>query len=190
MAVRNGGAFASTAVGTYSRIMLSVLEDPVLAELSTTGDLTLDQLRLMATASARGTGFDPDSRRTPDAATIAALLADHVSMAVLNHRPAAIRLVPVPGKKAGDRVEYDNTQLGQAAVFGVPGPAWRASSSPAAAACRRYVSNAAQKRFRRERRRGCRLWQLSLSTGGPDRLECRGRSRKQFVGMSLPHVVG
>jgi uncharacterized protein (UPF0210 family) len=120
LAVRNGGAFASTAVGTYSRVMLSVLEDPILAELSTTGDLTLDQLRLMATASAGGLDLIPISGDT-DAETIAALLADHVSMAVLNQRPASIRLVPVPGKKAGDRVEYENSQLGQAAVLGVPG---------------------------------------------------------------------
>ncbi|MFO0917441.1 MAG: DUF711 family protein [Planctomycetaceae bacterium] len=120
LAVRNGGAFASTSVGSYSRVMLSVLEDPFLAELSTTGDLTLDQLRLMATASAGGLDLIPISGDT-DVETIAALLADHVSMAVLNERPAAIRLVPVPGKKAGDRVEYENSQLGQAAVFGVPG---------------------------------------------------------------------
>jgi uncharacterized protein (UPF0210 family) len=120
IAIRNGGAFASSSAGAYSRIMLSVLEDPALAHLSTTGQLTLDQLRLMATASAGGLDLIPIPGDT-DAATIAALLADHVSMAVLNHRPAAIRLVPVPGKQPGDRVEYENSELGQAAVFAVPG---------------------------------------------------------------------
>jgi len=120
LAVRTGGAFASCSAGAYSRIMLSVLEDPALAHLSTTGQLTLDQLRLMATASAGGLDLIPIPGDT-DASTIAALLADHVTMAVLNHRPAAIRLVPVPGKQAGDRVEYDNSELGEAAVFAVPG---------------------------------------------------------------------
>lgn len=120
IAVRTGGAFASCHVGAYSRIMLSVLEDPALAYLSTTGELTLDQLRLMANASAGGLDLIPIPGDT-DESTIAALLADHVSMAIVNHRPAAIRLVPVPGKQPGDRVEYENSQLGQAAVFAVPG---------------------------------------------------------------------
>lgn len=120
LAVRTGGAFASPSAGAYSRIMLSVLEDPALAHLSTTGQLTLDQLRLMAGASAGGLDLIPIPGDI-DASTIAAILADQVSMAVLNNRPAAIRLVPVPGKQAGDRVEYDNSELGQAAVFAVPG---------------------------------------------------------------------
>jgi uncharacterized protein (UPF0210 family) len=120
IAVRTGGAFASCSAGAYSRIMLSVLEDPALAHLSTTGQLTLDQLRLMATASAGGLDLIPIPGDI-DASTIAALLADQVSMAVLNHRPAAIRLVPVPGKQPGDRVEYENSELGQAAVFAVQG---------------------------------------------------------------------
>lgn len=120
LAIRSGGAFASCSAGAYSRIMLSVLEDPALAHLSTTGQLTLDQLRLMATASAGGLDLIPIPGDT-DASTIAAILSDHVAMAIINHRPAAIRLVPVPGKQAGDRVEYDNTELGQAAVFGIPG---------------------------------------------------------------------
>lgn len=120
MAVRRGGAFASCSAGAYSRIMLSVLEDPELASLSTTGLLTLDQLRLMANASAGGLDLIPIPGDT-DESTIAAMLADHVTMAIVNHRPAAIRLVPVPGKHPGDRVEYENSQLGQAAVFDVPG---------------------------------------------------------------------
>jgi uncharacterized protein (UPF0210 family) len=120
MAVRTGGAFASCYAGAYSRIMLSVLEDPALARLSTTGELTMDQLRLMANASAGGLDLVPIPGDT-DETTIAALLADHVAMAIVNGRPAAIRLVPVPGKQAGDRVEYENSQLGQAAVLAVPG---------------------------------------------------------------------
>ena len=41
-----------------------------------------------------------------DVATLAAIISDQVSFAVFNHRPASIRIIPVPGKQAGDEVTY------------------------------------------------------------------------------------
>ena len=41
-----------------------------------------------------------------DVATLAAIISDQVSFAVLNRRPAAIRIIPVPGKRAGEGVTY------------------------------------------------------------------------------------
>ncbi len=41
-----------------------------------------------------------------DAATLSALMADEVAIGVINHKTTATRLIPVPGKKAGDRAVF------------------------------------------------------------------------------------
>ena len=104
-AIRAGSAFASCAAGAYSRIMLSVLEDASLAQATQSGTLTFDQLCMAANAGSSGLDLICLAGDT-DAATLAAIIADQVSFAVLNRRPCAVRLIPVPGKQAGDIVSY------------------------------------------------------------------------------------
>ena len=41
-----------------------------------------------------------------DAETLAALIADEVAIGVINHKTTAVRVIPVPGKKAGDRAVF------------------------------------------------------------------------------------
>ena len=104
-AVRAGAAFASCAAGGYSRIMLSVLEDSTLAVATKSKELTFDQLCMAANAGSGGLDLVSLSGDT-DVATLAAIISDQVSFAVFNHRPASIRIIPVPGKQAGDEVTY------------------------------------------------------------------------------------
>ena len=104
-AIRAGSAFASCAAGAYSRIMLSVLEDAGLSEATQSGTLTFDQLCMAANAGSSGLDLICLAGDT-DAATLAAIISDQVSFAVLNRRPCAVRLIPVPGKQAGDAVSY------------------------------------------------------------------------------------
>ena len=104
-AVRAGAAFASCAAGGYSRIMLSVLEDSSLAAATKSKELTFDQLCMAANAGSGGLDLVSLPGDT-DVATLAAIISDQVSFAVLNHRPVAIRIIPVPGKRAGDGVTY------------------------------------------------------------------------------------
>ena len=40
------------------------------------------------------------------AETIAAIIADEVAIGTINHKTAAVRLIPAPGKRAGERVSY------------------------------------------------------------------------------------
>jgi hypothetical protein len=54
------------------------------------------------------------------AETIAAIIADEVAIGVINHKTTAVRIIPAPGKKVGDRVEYGGL-LGHAPVMPVHG---------------------------------------------------------------------
>jgi uncharacterized protein (UPF0210 family) len=118
-AMRAGSAFASCSAGAYSRIMLSILEDTGLAAATQSGTLTFDQLCMAANAGANGLDLICLEGET-DHPTLAAIIADQVSFAILNHRPAAVRLILVPGKQAGDTVTYGGMK-GSAAILPVRG---------------------------------------------------------------------
>ena len=118
-AIRAGSAFASCAAGAYSRIMLSILEDCSLAAATQSGTLTFDQLCMAANAGAGGLDLICLPGDT-DLATLAAIIADQVSFAVLNRRPGAVRLIIVPGKQAGDLVSYSGMK-GNAVILPVRG---------------------------------------------------------------------
>lgn len=118
-AMRAGSAFASCSAGAYSRIMLSVLEDESLAAATQSGTLTFDQLCMAANAGANGLDLICLPGDT-DVATLAAIISDQVSFAVLNRRPAAVRLIVVPGKSAGELVSY-NRMKGSTVILPVRG---------------------------------------------------------------------
>lgn len=118
-AIRAGSAFASCSAGAYSRIMLSVLEDSSLAAATQSGTLTFDQLCMAANAGASGLDLICLPGDT-DLPTLASIISDQVSFAVLNRRPAAVRLVIVPGKQAGDLVSYSGMK-GNAVILPVRG---------------------------------------------------------------------
>jgi uncharacterized protein len=42
----------------------------------------------------------------PHAETLAALIADEVAIGVINHKTTAVRIIPVPGKQAGERAVF------------------------------------------------------------------------------------
>ena len=118
-AIRAGSAFASCSASAYSRIMLSVLEDSSLAAATQSGTLTFDQLCMAANAGASGLDLICLPGDT-DLSTLAAIISDQVSFAVLNRRPAAVRLIIVPGKQAGDMVSYSGMK-GNAVILPVRG---------------------------------------------------------------------
>ena len=52
------------------------------------------------------------------AETIAAIIADEMAIGVMNKKTTAVRMIPAPGKKAGDSVEFGGL-LGRAPVMPV-----------------------------------------------------------------------
>ena len=103
------GAIDVKATG-YSGLMIPVLEDEVLARRWTEGVLTLEDLLAYSSVCAAGLDTVP----LPGDATLAELeriIGDIASLAVKLRKPLTARLIPVPGKRAGQRTEFHNPLL-------------------------------------------------------------------------------
>ena len=90
----------------FSGFMQPVLEDSVLAKRAAEGTLTIKDLLLNSTVC--GTGLDtvPLPGDTT-AEQLAPLLLDLSALALRLNKPLTARLMPVPGKKAGDATNFD-----------------------------------------------------------------------------------
>jgi uncharacterized protein len=104
-AVKKGGAFASSSVGGLSGAFIPVSEDAALAAAVTAGHLTLEKLEAMTSVCSVGLDMVAIPGDTP-AETIAAIIADEMAIGVVNDKTTAVRLIPVPGRRAGDVVEF------------------------------------------------------------------------------------
>lgn len=90
----------------FSGFMQPLLEDAVLAERASQGTLTIKDLLLYSAVC--GTGLDtvPLPGDT-NSGQIAALLLDLCALALRLDKPLTARLMPIPGKAAGERTEFD-----------------------------------------------------------------------------------
>jgi len=90
----------------YNGLFLPVLEDSVLAQRAADGCLRVNDLLLYSAVC--GTGLDtvplPGDTSAPQ---IAAILTDVAALAVRLDKPLSARLMPIPGKAAGDPVTFD-----------------------------------------------------------------------------------
>jgi hypothetical protein len=90
----------------FNGLMLPVLEDALLAQRAAEGSLGLKDLLLYS--SVCGTGLD--TVPLPGAATapqLSAVLLDVAALAQRLNKPLTARLMPVPGKQAGDPTGFD-----------------------------------------------------------------------------------
>ena len=104
-AVKKGGAFASSHVGGLSGAFIPVSEDLNIAEAAANGGLTLEKLEALTSVCSVGLDMVPLPGIT-SAETLAAIIADEMAIGVINNKATAARLIPVPGKKAGDRFHF------------------------------------------------------------------------------------
>lgn len=116
-AVKKGGAFASSYVGGLSGAFIPVSEDLNIADAAEKGYLSLDKLEAMTAVCSVGLDMVPLPGDTP-AETISAIIADEMAIGVINKKTTACRLIPVPGKKAGDRVHFGGL-LGESTIMEV-----------------------------------------------------------------------
>ncbi len=117
-AVKKGGAFASSYVGGLSGAFIPVSEDLNIAEAARGGILTLAKLEALTSVCSVGL----DMVALPgdvSADTLAAIIADEMAIGVINKKTTATRLIPVPGKKAGERAFFGGL-LGEATIMPVP----------------------------------------------------------------------
>jgi uncharacterized protein (UPF0210 family) len=117
-AVKKGGLFASSSVGGLSGAFIPVSEDSTLAAAVRQGYLTLEKLEAMTAVCSVGLDMVLIPGDTSPE-TIAALIADEMAIGVINNKTTAARLIPVPGAKAGDWVDFGGL-FGASPVLEVP----------------------------------------------------------------------
>ena len=116
-AVKKGGAFASSHVGGLSGAFIPVSEDLNIAAAAASGILSLEKLEALTSVCSVGLDMVPLPGDT-SAETLAAIIADEMAIGVINKKTTAARLIPVPGKQAGDQIHFGGL-LGQGTVIPV-----------------------------------------------------------------------
>ena len=116
-AVKKGGAFASSHVGGLSGAFIPVSEDLNIGEAARDGLLSIEKLEAMTSVCSVGLDMVAIPGDT-SAETIAAIIADEMAIGVINKKTTATRLIPVPGKKAGDYAFFGGL-LGQSVIMAV-----------------------------------------------------------------------
>ncbi|MDR3303332.1 MAG: PFL family protein [Treponema sp.] len=103
--VKKGGVMASTHVGGFSGAFIPVSEDEGMVAAIRSGSLTMDKLEAMTCVCSVGLDMIALPGETT-AATIAAIIADEMAIGMVNNKTTAVRVIPVPGKRAGDWAEF------------------------------------------------------------------------------------
>ncbi len=116
-AVKKGGVMASSHVGGLSGAFIPLSEDIGMIEAAACGALTLDKLEAMTCVCSVGLDMIAVPGDT-SASTISAIIADEAAIGVVNNKTTAVRIIPAPGKKVGDFVEFGGL-LGRAPVIPV-----------------------------------------------------------------------
>ena len=115
--VKKGGIMASAHVGGFSGAFIPVTEDEGMIAAVENGAITLDKLEAMTCVCSVGLDMIPIPGDT-SASTIAAIIADEMAIGMINNKTTAVRVIPVPGKKAGDWAEFGGL-LGGSPVMAV-----------------------------------------------------------------------
>ena len=104
-AVKKGGVMASSHVGGLSGAFIPVSEDAGMIDAARDGYLTLEKLEAMTAVCSVGLDMIAIPGDT-SADVISAIIADEISIGVVNTKTTAVRIIPAFGKKVGDEVNY------------------------------------------------------------------------------------
>jgi uncharacterized protein (UPF0210 family) len=103
----------------FNGLFFPVLEDSVLARRAAEGSLTLRDLLLYSAVC--GAGLDTLALPGDSPAeALAAILADLGALALRLNKPLTARLMPLPGKSAGDPVHFDFPYFADSRVLSFP----------------------------------------------------------------------
>ncbi|MBQ7529939.1 PFL family protein [bacterium] len=116
-AVKKGGIMASSNVGDLSGAFIPLSEDEEMAYCAEIGALGLDKLEAMTCVCSVGLDMIAIPGDTP-ATTISGIVADEMVIGMVNNKTTAVRVLPIPGKKAGEKVDYGGL-LGSAPIVSV-----------------------------------------------------------------------
>nr|MCR5662442.1 PFL family protein [bacterium] len=116
-AVKKGGLMASSYVGGLSGAFIPLSEDEEMARCAGMGALSLEKLEAMTCVCSVGLDMIAIPGDTP-AETISGIVADEMAIGMVNNKTTAVRILPIPGKKAGEEVDYGGL-LGAAPIISV-----------------------------------------------------------------------
>lgn len=104
-AVKKGGAMASSYIGGLSGGFIPVSEDAGMAEAVEAGAMSLEKLEAMTSVCSVGLDMIAIPGDTPSD-IISAIIADEMAIGVINDKTTSVRIIPVPGKRAGDIADF------------------------------------------------------------------------------------
>ncbi len=116
-AVKKGGVMASSHVGGLSGAFIPVSEDRGMINAAKRGTLTLEKLEAMTAVCSVGLDMIAIPGDT-EASTISGIIADEISIGVVNNKTTAVRVIPVWGKGVGEVAEFGGL-LGYAPIMAV-----------------------------------------------------------------------
>lgn len=116
-AVKKGGVMASSNVGGLSGAFIPVSEDEGMISAVEAGVLSMEKLEAMTAVCSVGIDMVAIAGDTTEE-VISGLIADEISIGVVNNKTTAVRIIPAFGKKVGDKVEFGGL-LGSAPIMPV-----------------------------------------------------------------------
>lgn len=116
-AVKKGGVMASSHVGGLSGAFIPVSEDEGMIAAAASGGLTLQKLEAMTAVCSVGLDMIAVPGDT-SSDVICGIIADEISIGVVNTKTTAVRIIPAYGKKVGDCVQFGGL-LGEAPIMPV-----------------------------------------------------------------------
>ena len=114
-AVKKGGVMASSHVGGLSGAFIPVSEDAGMIAAVEKGALSIEKLEAMTAVCSVGLDMIAVPGDT-DEAVICGVIADEISIGVVNNKTTAVRIIPAYGKKVGDSVDFGGL-LGTAPIM-------------------------------------------------------------------------
>ena len=114
-AVKKGGVMASSRVGGLSGAFIPVSEDAGMIAAAKRGALTIEKLEAMTAVCSVGLDMIAVPGDTSEE-VICGLIADEISIGVVNTKTTAVRVIPAVGKTVGDEVDFGGL-LGTAPIM-------------------------------------------------------------------------
>ena len=115
--VKKGGIMASSYVGGLSGAFIPVSEDQGMINAVEADALTIEKLEAMTCVCSVGLDMIAVPGDTP-ASTLSGIIADEMAIGMVNQKTTAVRIMPIVGKKVGDRAVFGGL-LGEAPVMPV-----------------------------------------------------------------------
>ena len=104
-AVKKGGVMASSYVGGLSGAFIPVSEDAGMISAAKAGALSIEKLEAMTCVCSVGLDMIAVPGDTT-ADTISCIIADEAAIGMVNNKTTAVRIIPAPGRKVGETVEF------------------------------------------------------------------------------------